>query len=60
MYLKQETTGSEPVLTPALGVAMAAALVVTIALGVYPRPLFELAEASAQTLGISGLLASVR
>jgi len=58
MYLKKETTGSEPIVTPALGVAMAVALLVTLALGVYPRPLFELAESSARTLGITNVVAS--
>jgi NADH:ubiquinone oxidoreductase subunit 4 (subunit M) len=30
---------------------MVAAVVATMALGVYPQPLFEFAQASAQTLG---------
>ncbi|OFV92382.1 MAG: hypothetical protein A3G76_10080 [Acidobacteria bacterium RIFCSPLOWO2_12_FULL_65_11] len=51
MYLKKETMGSELVLGPSLAVALGVAVVVTIVLGVYPRLLFELAEASAATLG---------
>jgi NADH-quinone oxidoreductase subunit N len=59
MYLKPETTGSEPSLSPALAVAIAVAVVATVALGVYPRQLFEVAEASAQALGF-GVTAAVR
>ena len=39
-----------------LGLAVAATLV----LGVYPRLLFELADASARTLGVAGISAAVR
>jgi NADH-quinone oxidoreductase subunit N len=60
MYLKKETAGSEPVLTPALGATLAVAVVMTIALGLYPRQLFEYAEASARTLGVGGVSASIR
>jgi NADH-quinone oxidoreductase subunit N len=54
MYLKKETIGSEPTTTPALNLALAVAVVATIALGVYPRLLFVAAEASARTLGAAG------
>src|SRR5438094_6653743 len=47
MYLKRETAGSEPVLGPSLAVALGVAVVATLLLGVYPRLLFEAAEASA-------------
>jgi len=60
MYLKKETIGSEPSTTPALTFALAVAIVMTIALGVYPRLLFELAEASARTLGVAGIAAAIR
>ena len=60
MYLKKDTAGSEPVLGPALAVTVAIALVLTIGLGVYPRLLFELAEVSAQTLGVGGAAAAIR
>jgi NADH-quinone oxidoreductase subunit N len=60
MYLKKEAIGSEPSTTPALTLALAVAIVVTIGLGVYPRLLFELAEASARTLGAAGIAAAIR
>jgi NADH-quinone oxidoreductase subunit N len=61
MYLKKETIGSEPVPSPALRFTLAAAVVATLVLGVYPRVLFELAEASAQTLGAAvGGVAGIR
>src|SRR3982751_415767 len=46
MYLKQETAGSEPVFSPSLALAVGVAIVATLVLGVYPRLLFEVAEAS--------------
>jgi NADH-quinone oxidoreductase subunit N len=60
MYLKTDTAGSEPTMSPALAVALGAAIVATLVLGVYPRLLFELADASARTLGAVGVAASVR
>jgi NADH-quinone oxidoreductase subunit N len=51
MMLKNEPAGSEPRQSPALAFAMVLAVVATIGLGIYPQPLFEFAEASAQTLG---------
>ncbi len=51
MYLKKETLGSEPAPTPALNFALAVAVAATLVLGVYPRLLFEVADASARTLG---------
>jgi NADH-quinone oxidoreductase subunit N len=50
MYLKSETTGSEPTTSVGLAVALAAAVAVTIVLGVYPELLFQVAAASARTL----------
>src|SRR5260370_25626297 len=50
MYLKQETTGSEPSTSVGLALALAAAVAVTIVLGVYPELLFQVAAASARTL----------
>jgi NADH-quinone oxidoreductase subunit N len=55
MYLKKDATGSEPVFSPSLALAVGAAVVATIVLGVYPRLLFDVAEASARTLGAAGL-----
>jgi NADH-quinone oxidoreductase subunit N len=62
MYLKKETMGSEPVASPALTFVLGTAVVATIVLGIYPRLLFEVAEASAATLGVgaSGVLNAVR
>ena len=60
MYLKKEAIGSEPSTSPALTVALAVAIVATIALGIYPRLLFELAETSARTLGSAGVAAAIR
>jgi NADH-quinone oxidoreductase subunit N len=54
MYLKKERIGSEPTSTPALNFALTVAVVATIVLGIYPRLLFEMAEASAATLGAAG------
>ena len=60
MYLKKETLGSEPTASPALTVALVVAVVATIALGIYPRLLFDVAQASAQTLGVVGITAAIR
>jgi len=60
MWLKTETSGSDPVMNPAMATALAVALAATIALGVYPRPLFDFAEASARTLGVTQLLQVIR
>jgi NADH-quinone oxidoreductase subunit N len=58
MFMKTESTGSEPVIGPALTAALTVAVVGTLILGVYPRPLFELAEMSARTLGVVGIPAT--
>src|SRR5438445_8856256 len=60
MYLKQETAGSEPVMTPALRVALAIAVAATLILGVYPRQLFEAAEASARAIAPAAFAAQAR
>jgi NADH-quinone oxidoreductase subunit N len=60
MYLKKETTGSEPVAGPSMTMALTVAVVATLVLGVYPRLLFQVAEASARTLGATGILAALR
>ena len=60
MYLKKESSGSEPTTTPSLALALGVAVVATLVLGVYPRMLFEFAEASARTLGASGIAAALR
>ena len=60
MYLKKETAGSEPIMSPALFVTVAIAVAMTLVVGVYPRLLFELAELSARTLGVGGVAAAIR
>ena len=60
MYLRKETTGSEPVTSPALALTLAIAVVGTIALGVYPQGLFRIAEVSARALWTSGASAALR
>jgi NADH-quinone oxidoreductase subunit N len=60
MYVKKETIGSEPVAGPSLTLALAIAVAATIVLGVYPRLLFELAEAAARSLGAAGIAATLR
>ena len=51
MWLRNEPAGSEPQARPALAAAIAIALIGTLLFGLYPRPLFELAETSARALG---------
>jgi len=58
MYLKKDATGSEPVFSPSLTLALTTAVVATIVLGVYPQLLFNLATASARTLGLVSLAAA--
>jgi len=60
MYLRKETTGSEPTTTPAMAFTLALALAATLALGIYPRLLFEVADRSARTLGVGGVTAQIR
>lgn len=60
MYLKRETTGSEPVLSPALAFTLASVLVLVVGLGVYPRALFDVAGASARALGASAVALAAR
>jgi len=60
MYLKKETSGSEPSTSPALAVVLGVAVAATLVLGVYPRLLFEVADLSARTLGAAGISAAVR
>ena len=60
MYVKTEVSGSQPESSPALSIALAVAVAATLVLGVYPRLLFEAAEASAKTLGAGGISALIR
>jgi len=60
MYVKKETIGSQPTMSPALGVVLGLAVAGTLVIGIYPRLLFELAELSAKTLGAAGVTAALR
>jgi NADH-quinone oxidoreductase subunit N len=54
MYLRKETVAAPAAgPNPALAFTLAVAVAATLALGVYPRQLFELAQASVQTLKVS-------
>jgi NADH-quinone oxidoreductase subunit N len=54
MWIKEEVVGSTPMLSPALATVLFVAAAGTIYFGVYPATLFELAQASADTLGRAG------
>ena len=56
MWIKEEVIGSPVAASPEMALALTAALVGAIVFGVYPRPLFELAEMSAQSLGVTTLV----
>ena len=60
MYLRKDATGSEPTATPALTFTLALAVAATLVLGVYPQLLFDIASASARTLGAGGIAAAIR
>jgi NADH-quinone oxidoreductase subunit N len=60
MMLKNEPSGSEPRQSPALACAMAVAVAMTLLLGMYPQPLFEFAQTSAQALGASAAAQTLR
>ena len=60
MYLKPDAIGSEPKMTPSIALALGVAVVATLVLGVYPRFLFDVAAASARTLGAAVLTAGIR
>jgi len=58
MWLRNEPAGSEPRLSPALAATIGVTLAATLLFGIYPRPIFELAETSARALGAVGLAAA--
>jgi NADH-quinone oxidoreductase subunit N len=60
MYLKKDAIGTEPTTTPALAATLAVAVAATLVLGVYPQLLFQVADASARTLGAAGIAAALR
>jgi NADH-quinone oxidoreductase subunit N len=60
MYLKKDATASaDQAASPSLVLAFAVAVAATIVLGVYPRLLFEVAEASARTLGAAAIAVAI-
>jgi NADH-quinone oxidoreductase subunit N len=60
MWFKSDAAGSPVVISPAMAVLLGVTIVATLAIGVYPRPLFDLADASARTLGVAGIAATLR
>ena len=50
MWLKNEPEGSIPQATPALTLTIAVAMIGTLVLGLYPGPLFELAQTSSSAI----------
>jgi NADH-quinone oxidoreductase subunit N len=54
MWIKEEAVGSPIALAPGLAVVLAIAVAGTLFFGVYPAPLFTIAEASAAALGRAG------
>jgi len=60
MYLKKDTLGSEPSSSPALNMALVVAVVATLVLGMYPRLLFEVAEAASRSMGVAASTAALR
>jgi NADH-quinone oxidoreductase subunit N len=60
MYIKRDAAGSEPTTNPALGLVLGVTIAATLVLGIYPRLLFDVAAASARSLGVSGLTATLR
>jgi len=60
MYVKTEVAGSEPSTSPPMALALAVAMAATLVFGVYPGLLFQVADASARTLGAAGISAALR
>jgi len=52
MWIREEAIGSPVSMAPTLGLVIVVALVGTVLFGVYPAPLFDLAQLSAATLGM--------
>ena len=51
MWIKEEVSGSDIALGPAMATTIVITLVASILFGIYPQPLFEHAQAAAATLG---------
>jgi NADH-quinone oxidoreductase subunit N len=59
MWIKEPAPGSPVVASPAVATALGLTFAATIFLGIYPRPLFDFAEASAASLGMIRAVAGV-
>jgi NADH-quinone oxidoreductase subunit N len=57
MYIKRDVAGSEPTTSPALGLVLGLTIAATLVLGIYPRLLFDVAAASARSLGVTTVTA---
>ena len=53
VWIKSDTAATPITLNPAMTAVLAVAIIGTIVFGTYPAPLFELADASVRTLGLS-------
>ena len=53
VWIKSDTAATPITLNPAMTTVLAVAIIGTIVFGTYPAPLFELADASVRTLGLS-------
>jgi NADH-quinone oxidoreductase subunit N len=60
MWIREEAVGSPVLAAPALAFVLVLAVAGSVALGIYPRPLFEWAEASAHSLGMAGAMLGLR
>ena len=60
MWVKEEVMGSPIPLGPAMAVALTIAVVGTIGFGLYPQPLFGVAQEAAATLGSSATAVALR
>ena len=47
-------------ISPAMAVLLAVTVVATLAIGIYPRALFDLADVSARALGVAGIATMAR
>ena len=59
MWLKDETTGSDMVLSPAMTTALVIAVVGSLLFGVYPQVLFDHAQVAAEAFGAAVTIAAL-
>ena len=60
MWIREDVMGSEIRLGPAMATALVVTLLGSIAFGLYPQPLFEQAQAAAETLGVAAPSTALR